>query len=476
MLGLFGTLNLGAKSLQTQQLGIEVAGHNLANVNNPAYARQRLGIATSVSIPTAVGIQGTGAEGVAIVRLRSDLVDGQVAGEASARGFLEAQQLALQYAQANLGQEIDRRASGTDGTSTAGGVGGQHGIADGLTGLFNAFQGLSTNPTSLTERQVLMQKAAELASRFNQVDARLAELRSALDDSLQADVTGANALLAGIAGLNDQIATAEINSPGLANDLRDLRQAKIESLAKLVNISTSAGANGAVDISIGGVAMVTGKSVDDVLETALGTGGELLVQARGAGSVLALAGGSMAGTIDARDGAIATLQGEVNTLAATLIAQVNAVHAAGFSLTGSTGAAFFTGTGAADIAVNAALLGDAALVQAAGVAGAVGDNTVALALAQLGNARLAGLNNQTFSENFSRTVAGLGQALASANNALEDQALVDEMLRRQRESLSGVSLDEEMTDLVKFQKAFAASAKLITTVDEMLEAVIGMKR
>jgi flagellar hook-associated protein 1 FlgK len=475
MPGLFGTLSLGARSLQTQQLGIEVAGHNLANVNNPAYARQRLALATSVAVPTPFGLQGTGAEAAGIVRLRSDLVDRQVTGEASARGFLEAQQLALQYAQANLGQEIDRRASGTAGTGATSGVGGQHGIADGLTNLFNAFQSLSTQPTSLTERQVTLQRAADLASRFNQVDRRLENLRGALDDALQADVAAANALLAEIAGLNDQIATAEINSAGLANDLRDLRQAKIESLAKLANLTTTAGANGAVDISIGGVALVTGKTVEDVLETYHGGSGELLVQAR-TGGALALAGGSMAGTIDARDGALATLRREVNTLAATLIAQVNAIHATGFSLTGSTGADFFTGTDAADIAVNAALLADPALVQAAGGPGAVGDNQVALALAQLGSTKLPGLGDRTLTEHFSGTVAGLGQALAAVNGGLEDQTLVDEMLRRQRESLSGVSLDEEMTDLVKFQKAFAASAKLIATVDEMLEAVIGMKR
>ena len=94
---------MGARSLQTQQQGLEVTGHNLANVNNPAYARQRLEIQTSTPLPTGIGPQGTGAEVAAIVQLRDTLVDQQIQSETSITGFLEAQQTALQYAEANVG-------------------------------------------------------------------------------------------------------------------------------------------------------------------------------------------------------------------------------------------------------------------------------------------------------------------------------------------------------------------------------------
>ncbi|MBC8003410.1 MAG: hypothetical protein H7X97_12555, partial [Opitutaceae bacterium] len=167
MLGLFGTLNLGTRSLSTQQQGTEIAGHNLANVNNPAYARQRLAIATSLTVPTEMGPQGTGADGVAIVQLRNGLLDLQIQSETSVRGSLDAQQTALQYVQANLGQQIDRQASGAAGAAATGGVGGQNGIAEHLSNLFNSFQSLSTNPTSLAERQVLLGKAEDLAAQFN---------------------------------------------------------------------------------------------------------------------------------------------------------------------------------------------------------------------------------------------------------------------------------------------------------------------
>ena len=110
------------------------------------------------------------------------------------------------------------------------------------------------------------------------------------------------------------------------------------------------------------------------------------------------------------------------------------------------------------------------------MAGAAGDNQVALALAQLADKRHAILNNQTFSEGYSQTVADLGQALSTVNGDVEDHAVLGSMLQRQRDSVSGVSIDEEMTDMVKYQKAFEASARLVTTVDEMLDTILNLKR
>src|SRR5689334_5538027 len=159
MLGLFGTLNLGARSLATQRTGIEVAGQNLANVNNPAYARQRVDLATSLSINTAIGPEGTGADAVAIRQIRNLVLDQQIQGEGSTRGSLDAQQLALSYAQSALGQTVGGGAAGANGVS---GDLAQQGIAGGLSDLFAAFQSLSTDPGSLTERQTLLMKAADL--------------------------------------------------------------------------------------------------------------------------------------------------------------------------------------------------------------------------------------------------------------------------------------------------------------------------
>ena len=245
-------------------------------------------------------------------------------------------------------------------------------MADGLNDLFNSFQSLSTDPTSMTERETLVSKAADLASQFNQFDQRLQHLTASLNDSVQTDVTNANDLLSDIAKLNDQISTTELSSVGTANDLRDLHQQKLEQLGKLVQVNVVNGPNGATNISVSGTALVSGKQVSDTLQTYDSGGGKMLVRAASAGTPLALTGGSIQGTIDVRDGAVAALGGSVNSLSSLLITEINNVHAGGFSLTGSTGEKFFTGTNATDMKLNAALLGNPALVQASGVAGAVG--------------------------------------------------------------------------------------------------------
>lgn len=472
-------LNLGSRSLQTQRQGVEVAGQNLANVNNPAYARQRLAVQTSISINGALGPQGTGADAVAIVQIRSSILDRQIQAETSVRGALQSSQLALQYAQASLGTQLDRLASGTAGASAAEGVGGANHLGQGLADLFNSFQALSANSSpsaSLAEREVVLQAAVALANQFNQVDQRLAGLTTSLNDAVLAEVDSANQLFAEIAALNERIGHVESVGHGMANDLRDLRQQKVEQLAGFVRLEVGTGTDGALNLSVAGTTLVAGAQVLDTLQTYDPGAGQLLVRATTAGTPLALTGGSVQGAIDARDGAIATLRGDLNSLASVLISEVNAVHAAGFSLTGSTGADFFTGTGAADIQVNPALLDNPTLVQAAGVAGAPADNQTALALAQLAGKAHPALNGLTFGQSYSRTVSSVGQALASVNTQLADQQVVENMLLRQRDAISGVSLDEEMTDLTKYQKAFAASARLITTVDEMLDTVLNMKR
>jgi flagellar hook-associated protein 1 FlgK len=464
MPGLFGTLNLGARSLQTQQQGVEVAGHNLANASNTAYARQRLEIQTSTPLLTSIGSVGTGADAVAISQLRDTLLDQQIQGETSVTSFLQSQQTALQYAQSGIGEQLQ-------GSTSTGGVGSTGGLATDLSGLFNSFQDLSTSPSSLTSRQAVISQAQQLTAQFNQLDQRLTAINGQLNQSVQTDVASANQLLSDIAGLNNQIAGAEAGT-GAANDLRDLRQQKIEALSQLVNVQSSADSNGDVNLSVGGQLLVSGGSVQDTLQSYDSGGGQLLVRTASAGAPLTLTGGSIAGTIDARDGALKSLQDGVNHLASQLISQVNTAYRTGYDLNGNTGADFFTGTKASDIGVNAALANDPSALQASGVAGAAGNNQVVLALAQMANTSQAGLGNQTFAQSYNGTITGLGTALNSVNSQLDDQTAVQSMMQNQRDSVSGVSIDDEMTNLVMFQRAFQASAHLVSVVDQMLSTVV----
>jgi flagellar hook-associated protein 1 FlgK len=343
-----------------------------------------------------------------------------------------------------------------------------------LSGLFSAFQAVATSPTSVAARQALVSQAQTLASTFNQVNSQLDASRASLNTSLGNDVDSANKLISGIADLNKQISTAEFTG-ATPNDLLDEREQDLENLSTLTNITTSTGTNGAVDVSIGGQTLVSGDQVLDTLKTYDAGSGQLLVQTATGGVNLSLTGGSMQGTINARDGELATMQSGINTLASTLITQVNAVHSGGFSLTGTTGANFFNGSDAATITVNAALVNNPSLIQASGTSTATGDNSVALQLADLASATQSGLSNQTFSDSYGQTVAALGDSLQTANDQVTNQTAVTNMLSTQRSSVSGVNVDEEMTNLMSFQRAYEASAQLVTTVNTMLGDVLAMK-
>ncbi|MGA2747700.1 MAG: flagellar hook-associated protein FlgK [Verrucomicrobiota bacterium] len=467
MLGLFGTLDLGSRALAVQQQEMEISGQNVSNVSNTSYAEEQLNIQESTPLETPIGEEGTGVQATSITEVRDALLDNQIQAEGSVTSSLTAQQTNLQNAEAYLDEQISSTSSSTTPDSA-------NGLAADLSNLFGSFESLSTDPSDLSLRQTAVQSAQEIATQFNQVSSQLSGVRNDINTSIQNDVTGANQDLATIASLNQQIVAAQA-SGGTANSLVDQREATLEDLAGKVNISTSAQSNGAVDVSIGGVTMISGITNSDSLKTYDAGNGQLLIQAQNAGTPLSLSGGSIEGEITARDGALASLQSGVNTLATQLITNVNSIYFTGYDLNGNTGQDLFTGTGASDIGVNSAVVSDPTQFQASGTAGAAGDNTTVLALAQLANQNISGLNNQTFSENYAQTVSDLGNSISTVNDQLNSSHAVSQMLTSQRASESGVSIDTEMTNLIQYQKAYEAAAELITTLNQMMQTVVTMK-
>jgi flagellar hook-associated protein 1 FlgK len=462
MLGLFGTLDLAARSLATQQEGTAVAGQNMANVNNPAYARERTVVQTTAPIETMAGEEGTGAAVVSISEVRDALLDNQIQSENSATASYTTQQSALQNAEAYLGEQITNT-SGASAASTGG-------LAAKLSNLFNSFSSMTTgagNPATV------VQCAQEVAGQFNQVSANLAQVQANLNTSIQNDVASANQDLSRIAALNQQIVLAQAGG-GTANDLVDTRQQTIEKLAGLVNISTSTLPDGSVNISIAGDPVVTSGGVTDSMQAYDAGNGQLIIRNDTDGR-LAVTGGSIGGSMAVRDGALIGLQTSVETLASQLITQVNNIYSKGFDPGGGSGQPFFTGDNAANIAVNSALIADPSQFQASSTPGAGGDTQIALALANLATQNNPALGNQSLTQNYAQTVSNLGNAIETATDNLNTSQAISTNLANQRSSESGVSIDEEMTNLMQFQKAYEASAQLVNTLNAMMETVINMK-
>src|SRR5882724_6224164 len=164
MLGLFGTLNLASRSLQTQMAGVEVAGQNLANVNTPGYSRQRVVIQADSSIPTGFGTEGTGASVQAIQQVVDTLLNGQIQNQGNQTGYWNAQQSALQGVQTSLNEFLS--SGGTSGS----------GLSANIGNFFNAMQAVASSPTSAEARQAVIGAAQTLATTFQQINARLTSL------------------------------------------------------------------------------------------------------------------------------------------------------------------------------------------------------------------------------------------------------------------------------------------------------------
>ena len=465
-----GTMEMARNAMQTARQGAEIAGHNLANAANPIYARQRIKIVSSVAIPTDKGPQGSGSEVARLEQIRDYAIDAALVTEKSVTKYLETKQRQLRRAEASLGQTLDRQ------SIDAGESYGSYGVAEGLSSLFNSFQSLSANPTSTAERQTVMFNAQKLADKMNIVDRRLGDLRNSINDEVEDEAANINMKIESVALLAASIGNTETVS-GAGNEIKDALQWTLEELSEYVNVSTTTNEDGKLSLFVDGYEMVTDNAMTGSVKLHTASNGMNFLADNSTGERISLQSGSVKGLIDVRDDSIKDLRDELNTLASNLITEVNALHQTGFNLSGSNDGSltFFTGTNASDIGVNSAIISDPRLLQAAGT-GEVGDNTAIREMAEVGATAISGLNNMTFSEHYGNTISRFGQTMALTDTQLIDQQSVQTMLEKQRDSVQGVSIDEEVANLIIYQRAFQASARLISTMDTLMNDILNLQR
>ena len=464
MSGLFATLNQSVQSLHAQSIGIEVAGRNLANVNNPEFARQRVIFGDRGTVITAQGAQSLGIEAKSVQQVRDALIDQQVGRETASLASLTSESDIYAQTQAALGESIDRAQTVTSPAAGMSGV---------VSDFFNAFQAFAASPTDLGQRQNLIQQAGILTGRFNATDARLAQVQADTSTNIAVDVASVNDLLANVASLNKQIGSLEITAPGTAIDLRDQRQASIEKLAGLIGAETAINATqaGQVDVFVrdAGGAAITLVSLASVANPVnyIGTG----LTAGTAGTPIALSTGKINGFFTARDGAVQDLRDNLNTFAAQIGSAVNTAYNP-LSTVGADFFTFTTGSAASTLSLAAGM----SPVTLKASNGAAGDNTLASAVAALASRSFAITSGDaidgTFSKYYAGVVSDFGRTVAGTTNRMEDQANITKLVNQQRQSISGVSMDEEMADLLKYQHAFEASSRVISIIDGLLDIVV----
>lgn len=465
MSGLFSTLNSTVSALGAETQAINVTGTNIANLNNSAYADEQVQFNDLGSVETADGPESMGMT-VSVTQDRNAVLDAMVQQQDSLASGFTAQQSLLNQAQASLGENIT--SSTTSGSAT---TSNSSGISAAIDSFFSAVQNYANDPADPSEAEALLQQAGVLTDRFNEVSQNLDLVQSNADEIVNDGVSNANQLLGQVAQLNTQIANAEIGAPGSAVALRDQRESDLEQLAGLVPITATENAQGedtvtTTDANGNAIDLVSGGSVSNTLAfngTSLTTAGSSPV-------ALGVSSGSLQGTITASLGPVQNLIGSLDAVAQQIVTAVNAAYNPSGSATGN----FFAPSGvtAGTIAVDPNLT-DATLQ--AGTGGA-GDNSLALAVAAVANQTFATADGDaidgTIDQAYAGAVSAIGQALDTANTQVTDQTNVQTIVNNERQSVSGVSLDQEMGNLMSYQKAYQASSEVFQVIDDILTTLI----
>lgn len=461
-MGIGAALEIGKNGIAVYRMATEVTGENIANVNTPGYSRQRVVLETSPPTTPNGFPLGSGVRVAVVERYYDALLQQQMVNARTALGYDTAKSGVLQQIEPSFNEVAN------DGLGAA------------ISGFFSAWQDLSVNPSGTAERQSVITKAQILTDNFNNVSSTLSNIVSLQNASLTPLVASINATLKDIAQLNSQIATTELVN-GNANELRDRRDLLVRDLSTKVGITFKENSDGTTDVTYAdsGDTLVSGtyasvfsldtidpenyviqlKPVDGFLTTVHPATGEL-------GAAVAL-----------RDTIIPAFQAQLDDLAATITSEVNMVHTAGYDLNGDPGAEFFDplGTGAAAFGLNSAIT-NTSKIAASSNAAVSGDNGTAQLMTKLQGQKLMSSGTLTFNSYFDSLSSQVGLSVKSIKTTVAQDEAFSNQLDALRESNSGVSLDEELTNLVKYQRSYQASAKLITTATEMLDTVIAMLR
>jgi len=452
MSGLYGTLWIALGGLEAQQAGLQTSTNNVANINTPGYSREVPVLEEANPILQGNLVFGDGVQVEGIDSLRSDLLDLQIADETQQQGSSQSYVNAMNQVQTLF----------PDDTS---------GIGADISAFFQSLNELSSNPSDLSLRQGVLTAAGNMASSFNDAANQLTQTRQQLDLDAEQQVQQINQISQQIAALNVQL--ADVSSTGQDySSFLDQRSALIQQLSGIIDVSqVSDGTSLTLTTKQGAALVVDGQAY--ALTTAAGSDGvQHIYSAQGNDITGQISGGSLGGTLQARDQTIPDLQTQLDSLASGLVQALNTAHQEGTDLNGNPGGNLFqpiTGTGAA--ASMAVAFTDPSLL-AAGSDGTSGSNGNIANLSAVANQAVS--NGMTPSDAYSNLVFQVGTSISNGTAEVNASGAMLQQLQQQQSSVSGVSLDEEASNLLLYQRAYQASAEAISAVNQMLETVINM--
>ncbi len=458
MTNLLSSINVALSALLSHQQANTVYAHNVANVNTEGYHRQEAVVSAGPSVTltnsyygTGAGQMGSGVLVTAVQRYAVDFYDIRYRASSQEASKWTTERDIVAQLEATLAE------TSTDGLLTK------------IDAFFSEWQSAAGSPTDISVRRELLDSAKELASSINSRFESINAIRSEQDLSIEQNIQEINILAENICNLNREISRV-LSVGDSPNDLLDTRDMALDRLSELAGATSFKEANGEVSVSIAGHILVGGHE-SYALHTEMDTTNENLSKIVWSdGRELIPPSGELAGIIEARD-VFKEQRTGLNTLATTLRDAVNALHQDGFGLDGSTNLDFFVGTDAGDFAVNS-VLDDVEKIGLSSVLGEEGNSENANKIFELRLAKTMNSNSSTFNQFYNDQITQLGLTVKRATTNASDKTLVAEALIAQRESVSGVNLNEEAANIVKSQKAYEAAARLVSTLDEMLDTVI----
>ncbi|MBK9324068.1 MAG: flagellar hook-associated protein FlgK [Bdellovibrionaceae bacterium] len=462
-------MDVGKRSLMNSQTALQTVGHNIANKSTEGFSRQRVELMTNQPVGEGNVRIGMGARAGVVTRTNNPWLEKQIQREGTNMGFADSRADALGRVEQIYNEQTDK------------------GLNQYMNGFFNAFRELSNNPESLATRTLVREAGESLTKEFGRVVKQLHDVQDDLDGQMLTLTEEVNQMTKEIATLNEKIQVVE-NQGAPANDERDRRDLLLKKLGEKIDITWAEGSEGHISVTAGRTAILVSGSTQNDLKAARTNERdrvEIFFQATKNGTPVNITdqinNGRIGGALEVRDQIVEGLLGSIDDMAYTFAKEVNTAHIEGFDRYGKQGVLFFEmpqdAKGAAEtLKVNRTVYNDVGRIAAGARPNAPGDNTVANVISSLQNRQLMNDGSATFDDFYNTQVGQIGTVTQRAVKTQESQKNVLNQLQNIRESISGVSLDEETTKMIEFQKAYDASARLIRTADEMFDTVLNLKR
>ncbi len=443
--------NSALSGLTSYTAAISVASKNISNASVSSYSRETLTLQTNATGSVETSATKRVYDSFTVARLRTANED---------KGKWDAENTTLSSIESIFSDS------------------GSYGLSSALSAFWSSWSDLEDDPSSSSARSTLTSNAENLASTFNTLSSELDSTGSDIDTSISDAVSEINDLSSQIADYNKQIRMST-NAGQDTSDLKDSRDAALQKLAGLINIDTYSNSEGDICVQIGsGGTLVEGISSATVSSVSNATTGlqEIdLSSSTGEQDITSdVTGGSLGGYLEVRNDVIPSYEKQLDNLASTLISAVNSLHTSGYDLNGDSGLSFFTGTDAGTITVNSKITDDPSLVAASSTSGSTSNGTVASSIAALQDSLEMNNGTQTFSDYYNSLVSKLGTAVSTASSKYSQASDTLTSCQTLRDSVSAVSTDEELSNLTLYQDAYAACAKVMTALDELLKTLIDM--